>query len=688
MCFAFSAQAATISAVSNERSAVQDAVDLAVDGDEVIVPAGTAYWTTRVTITNLITLRAAGIGLCIVYEENGTDDEGELIRADVSSKTNTTNWLRITGFDFRKGPTNTTSRFNGSVYVRGSRRETDNVKIRIDNNRFYRLQNRFVLAVGRGILVDHNVGEVTGQRGMLSFDDTSYGDNSWGTEIAYGTANEGLYVEDNIFTSVGGVNAFWDGWKGCRVVLRYNTLTNFFMGGHGTESSDRFRSMRWKAVYKNIFRNTLTGDSVVPSRGGTGVIFSNTIANPTSWNSLCRMVYYRSITTYRNSANPNNPWYGCFGEGPFDENDPTIYLSSTLTANSTTSPIAVTDSSQAWTPNQWRNYSFSSAARDRGFIILSNTATTLYYQANQLGSIYSFTNTEPYEIRKVVRGLDQPGAGIGLLLPSVYAVTNDGWTNQAVEPIYLWANTGKTNTSNAGYYYHIVNGRDYTNGVAHPTYAAYTYPHPLIAETEGALTAPSITEHPQSQLIPSGAMAVLNVSAVGSAPLSYQWFLGSSGVTTGLISGATSDVYVTPALTVQSNFWCLVSNSVGVAYSSTAVISVQATTLPPNIIGQPNSITINYGDIGVLAVVVEGTEPLAYQWYNGTSGTTTSPISAATNNIYVTGALTTSASYWARITNSAGTANSITATITVLPQSTNTATSTRSEKFNRRRNKK
>lgn len=66
-----------------------------------------------------------------------------------------------------------------------------------------------------------------------------------------------------------------------------------------------------------------------------------------------------------------------------------------------------------------------------------------------------------------------------------------------------------------------------------------------------------------------------------------------------------------------------------------------------------------------LSVAASGTPPLGYQWYAGLSGTTTSPISGATSTTYTTPALTSTKRYWVRVSNSAGIANSNTATISV-----------------------
>ena len=89
-----------------------------------------------------------------------------------------------------------------------------------------------------------------------------------------------------------------------------------------------------------------------------------------------------------------------------------------------------------------------------------------------------------------------------------------------------------------------------------------------------------------------------------------------------------------------------------------------STCTPPAITTQPASKTITAGQSTTLSVVASGTTPLSYQWYVGASGNTTSPVTGGTGSfINVTPASTTS--YWVRVSNACGSANSSTATVTV-----------------------
>ncbi len=85
--------------------------------------------------------------------------------------------------------------------------------------------------------------------------------------------------------------------------------------------------------------------------------------------------------------------------------------------------------------------------------------------------------------------------------------------------------------------------------------------------------APAITTQPQSVAVPAGTGVTLSVGATGTS-LAFQWFIGTSGVTTTPIGGATAaSVNVTPSST--TTFWVRVSNSCGTADSASATVTVQ-----------------------------------------------------------------------------------------------------------------
>lgn len=97
------------------------------------------------------------------------------------------------------------------------------------------------------------------------------------------------------------------------------------------------------------------------------------------------------------------------------------------------------------------------------------------------------------------------------------------------------------------------------------------------------------------------------------------------------------------------------------------------TCTTPAIVTPPSSQAITAGQSVTLSVTASGTAPLSYQWYTGDSGNTSSPIGGATGSS-VTVSPATTTSYWVKVSNSCGFANSATATVTVTSNTPSAAT--------------
>jgi hypothetical protein len=170
---------------------------------------------------------------------------------------------------------------------------------------------------------------------------------------------------------------------------------------------------------------------------------------------------------------------------------------------------------------------------------------------------------------------------------------------------------------------------------------------------------PTITQQPAGLMINPGASTTLSVAA-NTSGLTYQWYVGNSGTTTSPISGATgSSVSVSPS--TATNYWVRVTGSCAQSVNSaTATVTICS---PPAIIGASPTQSIIRNNSTSCFVTATGTN-LTYQWYVGTSGTTTTPISGATgSSVSVTPQNTTS--YWVKVTGTCGTVNSATMLVNV-----------------------
>jgi hypothetical protein len=173
--------------------------------------------------------------------------------------------------------------------------------------------------------------------------------------------------------------------------------------------------------------------------------------------------------------------------------------------------------------------------------------------------------------------------------------------------------------------------------------------------------APSITTEPANQSVPAGQTATFSIVATGSSPLSYQWQKNGTNV-----SGATSSSYTTPSTTQSDNgatFRAVVTNAAGNATSNNATLTVSAATTAPSITTQPANQAVTVGEMATFSVVAAGTAPLAYQWQKNDTN-----ISGATSASYTTPATASSdngSTFRVMVTNSAGSATSNNATLTV-----------------------
>ncbi len=110
---------------------------------------------------------------------------------------------------------------------------------------------------------------------------------------------------------------------------------------------------------------------------------------------------------------------------------------------------------------------------------------------------------------------------------------------------------------------------------------------------------------------------------------------------------------------------------VGGAYDSSRagaawVFSVPNSCTPPSIAAQPQSQNIQSGQTAILSVTATGTAPLSYQWYEGSPGDTATPVGDDAST-FTTPPLSSTASYWVRVTNGCGTSDSAKAAVTLIP---------------------
>lgn len=489
--------AATINAASTSRTDVQNAVNTAVSGDTVAVPAGSSTWSTAVTISGKsLTLQGAGDTATIITDGTG----GGAFDGTCSAA----NFVRVTGFKVIKSSDHSN---NGHFNFSGAVNGTYEMGFRLDHNTLVigSAGTRGVRATGIYGCIDHNVFSITATSGSIqsiTIHGASFGSDGgytpWTKPLSLGTTNA-VYVEDNsIQYDPAMINHedFLDAYAGGRYVIRNNRITNAVPGHHGTDSGGT-RSCVSFEVYSNAFVNT-TGTQLraLTVRGGTGVVFANTYSGNYGGVNL---MYYRA-----------GDGSGC---------------------------LNISD----WEVVGSGNYKLRSASLSANGSRECDTAGTVGFNTVDKETLGSFggsfqryfdgSGTGNYP------GRDQPGIAPG----------------QVTDPIYVWSNGGHDSAlynggcaeNSFGLANYIQSGRDYINNgsTAKPGYTTLVYPHPLIGGGGGDVTQPTVAiTSPTSGTTYDNAavssIAMSGTAADDTAVSSVAWSnnRGGSGAATGTTS--------------------------------------------------------------------------------------------------------------------------------------------------------
>jgi uncharacterized repeat protein (TIGR01451 family) len=179
---------------------------------------------------------------------------------------------------------------------------------------------------------------------------------------------------------------------------------------------------------------------------------------------------------------------------------------------------------------------------------------------------------------------------------------------------------------------------------------------------------PVMVAQPTNQSIRLGASAVFQVTAVGTAPLGYQWSFGGTNLV-----GATHNLLVITnvQLSDAGKYAVSVSNAFGSAYSSNALLAVGT---PPTTVIQPTNLSVPVGGVATFDALAGGTPPLSYRW----SFNSTNFLGVTNSQLVITNVqLSDAGNYAVKVSNAYGSAQSSNAVLivgqppTVVAQPTN-----------------
>ena len=532
---------ATVYYSDGSQASVQALQNAALDGDTIILPAGTFSWTSRLNITKGITLQGQttinGAGTSnpsivdgtVIAEDTPRSGPGAgVIFASLTASQS----FRLTGITFRHG-TGTIYGDGGAVRVTTSG-TGPNRSARIDHCHFDHLYWGQALGITGWMygVDDHNV--FVCNPPVLShsiWHDTwggqLNGNGSWADYPYYGT-EKFWFIEDNTIIGSGTVQTSGniDVWNGGRYVARHNAFINAAPNSHGTEGGP-VRGGRAREVYDNTFNWTMNWVGHMQRSGGS-------LWHDNAWTGLesgaLNHTFFALYREWGAIGNDLSLWGLAGGQNLWDFNDPHGLYDSGLDTSSVDSQGVVHDSSKNWTANEWAGYSVtnmnpaSACYRHNSYIIsnTSNTITYSYYAGGDRGAPLVFNAGDPYAIYRVLIALDQNGRGKGNLIS---AGSPPAWPNEALEPCFSWNNVHSPTGHAYGFsgpdpteianrdYYNLGAGfpRDSTPAQVSTTYTAalngihyvgpFRYPHPLVSG--GPSPTPTPTVAPGSRPTPT-----------------------------------------------------------------------------------------------------------------------------------------------------------------------------------------
>ncbi len=498
----------TLTAASPAQTDVSDCLPLLAPGDTIVIPPGSATWTSELNIS----LASFGQGTFYITGSGTASSGASTFGAGTSTTTITDNAggnpiLNVTlgqGQTFELSllniyPQSASTQLTSAIFVVGTCNSSGCPGVRIDNLNFGSTwseggngtQSSWLIRTDNvfGVLDHNTIGAGSGVTlGNIHHSSWlgvgSYGDNSWSQPDSFGTANALFFENNSVSTSLmAGIQdcdeAPGTSGGGCRIVVRYN---QFVMSGgsmlyfHGTDSTDRVRGGRQGEVYGNTITCTSTTTGCVTGanlRSGIILNYSNTYkTNSGSWfNNLMELDEYRTWASFP-------PWGRCDGTGTYDNNDSMIYASGTIKSVSTTGgTLVIGDSSQNWSASQWVNngdpYSIVDTTNSAGYEItgsISNSISASSYSQDYYDGPPAINVGDSYQIRRASACIDQPSRSGGAYLSGT-TPSPTGWVNQSVDPSYEW----NDNTSGATVFHGVV-GSDTAKISANRDYYTQTSP--------------------------------------------------------------------------------------------------------------------------------------------------------------------------------------------------------------------
>lgn len=333
-----------------------------LDGDIYIIPAGDFTWSVsnRVTISKNVLIFGRGIGKTnIEYDV----DVYESLRQIIGFSPSAEDW-RLSNLTIKDEVVNAFDPVDGApIFVNGGTGwSIDNIRFEaVSDSRDYhamRIQGT-TTGSGKGVVWGCEFYNWTYVSDLKNGDEI-HGDHQWGIAVPMG-GEQMIVFEDNEM----GRSSGFDGDDGSIATVRFNSITDAFVGGHGADSSGRSRGFRWVEVYENSFTyvDVTNRISMVESRSGGGLVFDNTLTpavtgEPDNFVNLSNYrVFWRNAPWFY--ADGKNPWdvaYTDDGAGTPGGAGDGVYETGTITSVIDDDEFVDSSKSGVWSLNEWAGY--------------------------------------------------------------------------------------------------------------------------------------------------------------------------------------------------------------------------------------------------------------------------------------------------------------------------------------------
>lgn len=389
---------ATIIAESLSRDHVNTAVQSAVAGDTVVLPAGSggaANWTSGIiwSAPANVTLIGAGTSATGGGDHTVITDNIASGAAVLAITVSPSGVFRMSGITFQSGTGDIKD--NGTILINGPGTiRVDHIRLNMTSAANYK-----AIKLGSGIrgVLDSSILDFTGTNAIYPYNGRFHPSNGeiqanyeWTQPTGFGTSDF-FFVEDCVINGTVPSGTYssrvWDGFTGAKMVVRFNTLLNCCINEtHDTGHAPNDRGTRASEAYGNLVTSEHATSGIAPNFNAVMVGNGTALAWGNSWDQVYKNIYLFKV----------------------QRRDNTTYT-------------------QIATPDGWgyAGTEFNGVG--------SNWDGGTY---NGTDTVYGYPN------------LDQPGRGPGDLItgeaPSQVNSTTGtiAWPNQALEPVYLWNNIG------------------------------------------------------------------------------------------------------------------------------------------------------------------------------------------------------------------------------------------------------